>query len=124
MPPLSTRPLAILLVQAKPQPPFQALQHIENDGAGLGVIDRLPQAITEVAVQMGIAGTHRRPDFVDRTEVVLEKGTGELPRDRSSDVAIIAEIARAQLLDRHSEMRRDALHLGATELRMPRLAAI
>src|SRR5918996_611589 len=110
--PLSTKPLALLLIQAKPQPPFQALQHVEDDGAGLGIIDRLPQAIAEVAVQMGIAGTHRGADLIDRTEVVLEKGTGELPRDGSSDVAIIAEIARAQLLDRHSEIRRDALHLG------------
>src|SRR6266498_2365211 len=91
------RPSAFRPSGPKPQPSLQAFEDIEDDGAGVGVIDRVPQPGAKVAVQVGITSTDGGPDFVDRTQVILEKRTGQLLRCVFPSLMVNFEIAGAQV---------------------------
>jgi hypothetical protein len=108
-----------------PQLSFELFIHVEDNGAD-GTIregsihpeDKIP------FVQMWIRATVTRPMVVDRTEIVLQKGTWLAPENRTFSFRIVCEKSGTELLNTQLKMLGKASDIRRLQDRMDGLAAV
>jgi hypothetical protein len=108
-----------------PQLSFELFIHIEDNGADVTIRESLIHPEDKIPfVQMWIRATVARPMVVNRTEIVLQKGTWLAPENRTFSFRIVCEKPGIKLLNTQPKMLGKASDIRRFQGRMDGLAAV
>ena len=108
-----------------PQLSFELFIHIEDNGADETIRESLIHPEDKIPfVQMWIRATVTRPMVVNRTKIVLQKGTWLAPENRTFSFRIVCEKPGTKLLNTQPKMLGKASDIHRFQNRMDRLAAV
>jgi hypothetical protein len=91
---------------------FELFIHFEDDGADGTVRKSLTDPEDKLLfVQMWVRATVTRPMVVNRTEIVLQKGTWLIPENRAFSFRFICKKSGTKLIDTQLKMLGEAPHI-------------